>query len=115
MQLFKIPVQYTNAEEKFAYIFFKEELSIIDYKFSQPKKKSVVWTPCLDLLTAYGEMIESYPSTLEDCMSIRVWFNKMFGTNFDVRLSKMGFNYLRKLFNYTNQEIKVFYHMDNFV
>ena len=47
MQLFKILVQYTNAEEKFAYIFFKEELSIIDYKFSQPKKISGLDTPVL--------------------------------------------------------------------
>ena len=60
-------------------------------------------------------MIESYPSTVEACMSIPVWFNKMLGTNFDAKISKMGINYLRDLFYYKNLESKVFHSTDNFV
>ena len=98
LQMFKIPVQDDNVDQKHFYDFFTSQLSILDCKFKVPRKTHWRGHPFYDLLQSFAKQIEYIPKTVENILSIPLWYNYFLGTKFNLKLSKLGYNFLRDLY-----------------
>ena len=100
MQLFKIPVQGNDDDQKYFYDFFTSQLSILDCKIKVPRKAHWRGHPFYyNLLQSYGKQIDYFPKTVENVLSIPLWYNSFLGTKFNIKLSKLGYNFLRDLYS----------------
>ena len=99
MQLFKIPTEYGNDDLNYFHNFFSNELSILDCKMKVPMKASWKGHPFyFEILQSYEKCLEQMPKSLENMLSIPIWYNKFLGTKFNVKLSRAGYNYLKDLY-----------------
>ena len=100
-QFFNIPTECQDIESRYLSDFFDNQLNILDCKFRLPKKSKWTGHPFYyDTLVNYEMLLESQPNSYESNMSIPLWFNKELDTKFDVRLSKLGINYISDLVKY---------------
>ena len=73
-------------------------ISILDCKFKVPRKTLWRGHPFYyDLLSSYGKQLDYCPKTDENLLSMPIWYNYFLGTRFNVKLSKLGYNFLRDL------------------
>ena len=99
LQLFNIPVTQTNDDQRYFYEFFCKRLNVLDCKIRVPRKASWKGHPFYyDILKSYESCIEQLPKSLENCLSIPIWFNRFLNTKFNLPVSRAGFNYLRDLY-----------------
>ena len=100
MQLFKIPTEYDEDEDqKYFHDLFSNQLNILDCKFKVPRKALWKGHPFYyDIIQSYGKCLEDYPTSLENILSVPLWYNKVLGTKLNIKLSRAGFNFLRDLY-----------------
>ena len=100
-QLFKIPlVQGTNVEQKYFFDFVSQSQNILDFKFKLPRKNNWSGHPYYyEVLKYYETSLEQLPKSVENILSMPIWFNKHLNTTFNVQLSKAGYNHIKDLYN----------------
>ena len=97
--LFKIPTLFTNQDQVYFYNFFRDKINILDCKIKVPRKSSWKGHPFyFEILKSFEKIISSLPNSLENTLSIPIWFNKFMQTKFDVTISRAGFNYLKDFY-----------------
>ena len=99
MQLFKIPIEYNNDDQKYFHDFFTKQLSILDCKIRVPRKTRWRGHPFYyEVLKLYGKTVEYWPKSVENILSVPLWYNSFLGTRYNVKVSQLGYNFLRDLF-----------------
>ena len=95
MKLFKIPIKYEFNDDQYFKEYFESHLNILDCNLDIPKRVRWLGHPFYyDALVTYAKILKNRPKTFESLVSAPLWFNKMLGTTFDVKLSKAGYNYV---------------------
>ena len=91
-QLFNINPQNENYKWK----FFNKSMSVLDCKFKVPRK--VLWKGhsfYYEVLKSFEKLIDSQPRSVEQILSMPLWFNRFLGTSFNEDMSKAGFNFIK--------------------
>ena len=105
-KLFNIPIESNDLESQYITSFLDNQLNILNCRFKLPKKSKWKGHPFYyEALVNYELLLENFPKSYESIMSIPLWFNKELNTRFDASLSKLGFNYIIDLFNYTEDRV----------
>ena len=105
--LFKIPLNNENANQVYFNTFFSTEFNIFDCKLKIPRQANWKGHPFYyQILKTFELITRSIPHSLENTLSIPIWFNRHLNTTFDVELSRAGFNFIRDLFP-SNQLIEL--------
>ena len=74
-------------------------MNILDCKIKVPRKINWKGHPFyFEILKSFEKIISSLPNSLENILSIPIWFNKYLQTKFDVDISRAGFNYLKDFY-----------------
>ena len=99
MQLFNIPVEYENDNQKYFHDFFTNHLSVLDCKIKIPRKTRWRGHPFYyEVLKSYDKIVDYWPKNVENILSIPLWYNRFLGTRYNVKVSQSGYNFLRDLF-----------------
>lgn len=100
MQLFQIPTEYdNNDDQEYFHEFFSKQLHILDCKLKIPRRALWKGHPYyFDVLQSYVKCSEDCPRSLESILSMPLWYNKFLDTKFNIKLSQLGFNYLRDIY-----------------
>ena len=97
--LFKVPTQYFNENQHYFYNFFKNKLNILDCKLNVPRKINWKGHPFyFEIFKSFGKTILELPQSIENILSIPIWFNKHLKTKFDVDISRVGINFVKDLY-----------------
>ena len=74
-------------------------MSIIDCKLKIPRQNNWKGHPFYyEILKTVEKISNVIPTSIENILSIPIWFNKYLATKFDVELSRAGFNFVKDLF-----------------
>ena len=96
---FNIPFIVNNVNQAYFKNFFSNLVSIIDCKLKIPRQKNWKGHPFYyEILKTFEKISCETPTSIEDILSIPIWYNKFLKTKFDVELSRAGFNFVRDLF-----------------
>ena len=88
-----------NDDQQYFHDFFTSQLSILDCKVKVPRKTLWRGHPFYyELLQSFGKQVDFCPKIVENILSLPLWYNKFLGTKFNVKLSKLGYNYLRDFY-----------------
>ena len=101
-KLFKIPTT-RNADHRQDYFcdYFADKLNILDCKFKLPRKIKYKGHPFYYLvLKTLEKLTEKTCLKLESLLSTPIWYNRFLKTQFDIDISRAGFNFLKDLFVY---------------
>ena len=98
-QLFKIPTSNENENKKYFNDFFSFTLNILDCKLKVPRQTQWRGHPFYyEALKMFEMVCQKSPTSLEHILSIPIWYNVSLNTQFDVELSRAGFNFVKDLF-----------------
>ena len=98
-QLFKIPTSNENENKKYFNDFFSFTLNILDCKLKIPRQTQWRGHPFYyEALKMFEMVCQKSPTSLEHILSIPIWYNVSLNTQFDVELSRAGFNFVKDLF-----------------
>ena len=99
MQMFQIPTECANDDQKYFHGFFNKELNILDCKIKVPRETLWKGHPFYyEILKSYEKCLDQFPKSPENILSLPLWYNKFLGTQFNLQLSKAGYNYLKDLY-----------------
>ena len=105
--LFKIPINNENENQVYFKNFFANELNIFDCKLKIPRQATWRGHPFYyQMLKTFEAVTRSIPHSLENTLSIPIWFNRHLQTTFDVELCRAGFNFIKDFFP-SNQLIEM--------
>ena len=93
--LFKINSTNENYQTK----YFNKSMNILDCKLKIPRK--TLWQGhgfYYEVLKGFEKLLDSLPRSVEQLLSMPLWFNKFMDTSFDETISKAGYNYIKDLF-----------------
>ena len=97
--LFKIPNSYQNENQKYLYNFFQNNLNILDCKINMPRNTNWKGHPFyFEIFKSFHKIIAELPLSVENIISMPIWFNKHLKTKFDADISNAGFNFLKDFF-----------------
>ena len=74
-------------------------MNILDCKLKIPRK--TLWQGhgfYYEVLKGFEKLLDSLPRSVEQLLSMPLWFNKFMDTSFDETISKAGYNYIKDLF-----------------
>ena len=98
-ELFGIPITTVNAKQQYFQDFFYKKLNILDCTFKVPRKGLYRGHPFyFAALKDLEKVAENGPETLENILSVPIWFNKHLKTKFDPDISMAGFDFIKDLF-----------------
>ena len=98
-KLFKIPISNNNADLLYFNEFFSNTLNILDCKLKIPRKINWVGHPFyFEVLKTFEHLTSEIPTSIDNILSMPIWFNQHLKTKFDVELSRAGFNFVKDLF-----------------
>ena len=91
--------QVLGNDHKYFHDLFSNQLNILDCKFKVPRKALWKGHPFYyEIIQSYGKCLEDYPTSLENILSVPLWYNKVLGTKLNIKLSRAGYNYLWDLY-----------------
>ena len=97
--LFNIPIINNNENQEYFNFFFSKLVNIIDCKLKIPRQNNWKGHPFYyEILKTVEKISNVIPTSIENILSIPIWFNKYLATKFDVELSRAGFNFVKDLF-----------------
>ena len=99
LKLFQIPTECNSEDQIYFHEFFTKRVNILDCKIKVPRK--LLWDGhpyYYPILKSFEKCLEQLPKSLENILSMPIWYNNILGTKFESKVSKAGYNYLRDLY-----------------
>ena len=95
-KLFGLPT--STDEHNHFYTYFQSKFDILICFFKLPRMNKYRGHPFYyGILKSYENLAGCYDVSLETIVSTPIWFNKYLKTQFDVEISKAGFNYIKNI------------------